>query len=163
MASRTSLKYLGVVVSCKKFEDLTLRYRSHCALATRQSLTKILHASRHLSLNRRLELYFACVRSAVLYGIAVTGLSRRGVHQLCSFQIRHIRAIARAPGHITLESNAAFLERLGHCTPVEAIVRQLRHSIKRGKHNDWRTDPLERLHVMLVAFTSWHSGQCPTC
>ena len=74
--------FAATVVSYQRFEDQTPAHRLGSASATRQWLTRILHASRYLSLRRRLELYMASVRSAATYGLAAVGMTRKGVQHL---------------------------------------------------------------------------------
>ena len=81
----TTLKYLGVIVSYQRFEDQTLASRLQSASVTRHRLLKVLHASRFLPVQKRLQLYMACVRSTALYSIPVIGIKPKGVRQLQAF------------------------------------------------------------------------------
>ena len=101
---RRHFTYLGIVASYDCFEDRTLRARICASTVARQRLLRVLHSGKYLSLHKRLELYTACVRSSTLYGLAVVGITRAGVRQLCSYKAKHIRAIAKAPSHIYRET-----------------------------------------------------------
>ena len=122
---RKHFGYLGVIASYGNFEDLTLKFRMRAATVARQRLLRILHSSKYLSLLQRLELYTTCIRTSTLYAVAVVGVTKTGARQLCSFEAKHIRAIAKAPSHVYKEPTTALLLRLGYNTPVDAILRYL--------------------------------------
>ncbi|CAE7647723.1 unnamed protein product [Symbiodinium sp. CCMP2456] len=121
------IDYLGVVMSYDNFEEQSLNKRLQAARANLARLSKHLFARRGLSLRHRVSLYRVCVRSAALYGLASVGLPDKGHQTLQRFEIKHIRAIAKSPGHITHEANAELYQRL-ECTPVvDALQAQLQN------------------------------------
>ena len=95
------IPYLGVVASYGPFEDLSLSHRIQIASASRQRLTKVLQSGRYLTLTKRLELYRVCVRTSLLYGIPAVGITSKGLHRISTFELKHVRAIAKSPVHIT--------------------------------------------------------------
>ena len=91
--------------------------------------------------------------------------------QLNSFEITHIRPLAKFPSHATHESNEELIRRLGRSQPVDSMVKQLQWAIHRAGPSApaWQTDSVERLQALL------HSHQlrpashvlaevaCPAC
>ena len=124
--------YLGVVISCGDFEGASARYRIQAAQARRAQLHKILHSSRHLSLFHRVRMYMTCVRSSLLYGLLAVGVTPQAATMLRRVEMRHLRAIAKAPVHLTLESNSALLARLQVEDPVHAVEARLAKLVQGG-------------------------------
>ena len=118
------MTYLGVVVSYGSFEKQTLAHRLKVAAMNRQRLQKILHSSRILSVRHRLRLYLTCIRTSATYGLHAVGLTTDVLYRLGVFEVRHVRAIAKSPVHITRESTLELYNRLGVSRPT-SYVRQL--------------------------------------
>ena len=106
-----SFVYLGIVVTYKQFELLSLQHRVKTASANRARLNKLLHSKQH-ALRRRVSLYLSCVRSTLLFGLHVVGLTDATLKKLEAVEARHLRSIARSPVHLTRESNHALRTRL---------------------------------------------------
>ena len=69
-----STVYLGIVISYNGYEAQTFAHRHQAALQCRHRLSKVLR-SRRLLLKQRTRLYVACVRSSLLYGMHVVGIT----------------------------------------------------------------------------------------
>ena len=164
----TTLKYLGVIVSYQRFEDQTLASRLQSASVTRHRLLKVLHASRFLPVQKRLQLYMACVRSTALYGIPVIGITPKGVRQLQAFEAKHVRAIARFPVHLTRETTVSLFQRLGLLPAMDHMCKMLEKALT-APEATWQREALERLQIL----SGGHSVQpasfvtreisCPVC
>ena len=116
--------YLGVVVSYGPFERQSCAYRIKAATGNKHRLAKILHCKR-LSLNQRVRLYVACVRSSLLYGQHAVGVTAEVMRKLEQFDSRALRAIARAPAHLTKESTVHLRERLKVDSPTTTLRKLL--------------------------------------
>ena len=123
--------YLGVVVSYHQFELRTLQHRMKVANTQKHRLVKVLHSARAISLKHRIRDYLACIRSTTMYGLHAVGITPRVAARLSSFEIRHLRALARSPAHITRESNKQLLERLGVTSSLVYLSKLLEKRIER--------------------------------
>ena len=108
----SQLTYLGVIVSYADFELATAKFRCSEAGTVRQRLRKILHDAKHLSIQRRIQIYNSCVRASMTYGILATGITAASLRHLCVCHAKHLRAISKAPVHLYFEATAALLARL---------------------------------------------------
>ncbi|CAE7198951.1 unnamed protein product [Symbiodinium sp. CCMP2592] len=107
------VKYLGVIISYTNFETASVKHRLQAGGLTRQRMAKVLHSSRYLSIGQRLEIYRACVRTTILYGIQHMALSEKDRLLVHRRDVRYVRAIAKSPVHITKETTEALFSRLG--------------------------------------------------
>ena len=96
----TSFQNLGTVISFGAMELQTCRHRLQIARMQHTRLLRFLH-SRQLTLQRRLTLHLACVRSTMLYGIHAIGINERVLQTLEVADIKFLRGIARSPVHLT--------------------------------------------------------------
>ena len=118
-----SQKYLGVVVSYRKMQSLTLGLRIKHSWATFHKLRKWWQPSA-LPLHRRIELWKVIVWPTLCYGLCEVGLSTMCENRLHSVVMRQLRIIARSPLHITKESNEKLLRRLSLGYPLDMILLQ---------------------------------------
>ena len=118
------MTYSGIVASYGPYEMQTCLHRQKAALANRQRLAKVLH-HRLLTVQQRVRLYVACVRSCLLYGQHAVGFSHSVLRKHDQFDSRVLRAIARAPAHITHETTAALCERLHVDSPGAVLQKSL--------------------------------------
>ncbi|CAE7229050.1 unnamed protein product [Symbiodinium sp. CCMP2456] len=121
LACVDQIEYLGVVVSYGAYEEQTLAKRLDAARANLARLSKYLFGKRGLSLRHRISMYRVCVRSATLYGLPAVGVTEKGLQTLHKFEIKHLRAIAKSPRHLSHETNAALMARLGYTPVAEAL------------------------------------------
>ena len=112
--------YLGIVISYGSYEQQTFAHRHQAALQCRHRLSKVLRSKR-LLLKQRTRLYVACIRSSLLYGLHVVGITPGIARKLDQFEARSLRAIAFSPSYITRESTASLRLRLGVMSPLQAI------------------------------------------
>ena len=124
------MTYLGIQISYTNFEDATLDSRLAVAQLTRGRLIKVLHARRYLQLRKRLQSYTLCVRTAALYGLTSTGVTAAGLRRLHTFEVKHIRAIARSPVHLTRESTVQLYQRLRLLSPGDHLQKLTKSRIK---------------------------------
>ena len=127
----TSFQYLGTVISFGAMELQTCRHRLQIARMQRTRLLRFLH-SRQLTLQRRLTLYLACVRSTMLYGIHAIGINDKVLQTLEVADIKFLRGIARSPVHLTHESNVVLRRRLRVQGPTDALACLLRRRVSRS-------------------------------
>ena len=124
-----SFVYLGIVVTYKQFELLSLQHRVKTASANRARLNKLLH-SKQLALRRRVSLYLSCVRSTLLFGLHVVGLTDATLKKLEAVDAKHLRSIARSPVHLTRESNHVLRTRLGVRSPARELHSLLQRRVR---------------------------------
>lgn len=117
-------KYLGALLTKTGTHGPEVQARLAKAVATLVRLGK--HVWGHVgTLQLKVRLYEALVRSVLLYGMECWGLTKGQLRQLEQFQNRALRWIVRSPAHISHESNEALRRRLGVCT-VESQLRVMR-------------------------------------
>ena len=156
-------KYLGIIVSYQNFERASLNHRLKSAGLARQRLAKVLHCSKRLSLRLRLQIYTACIRTTLLYGLTTLGLSDKDLLQLHRRDIKYLRAVAKSPVHLTREPTEQLLTR------IQVSIRQvflklggtvLQHTpgtIFSSANKMTNTTPLRELDG------ATRSCACPTC
>ena len=117
-------EYLGAVLSYRNFRSLTLEHRISKCKATQQRLRKILQGRRGLTLGQRVLLWRSTVLPCALYGLGACGLATPQMQRLHQVLLRQLRAIAKAPAHLTHEADCALLERLRVAAPALALRQQ---------------------------------------
>ena len=175
------LDYLGVKLSLGNFEDLTLKKRKQAARGSVMRLSKFLFSRKGLSLKHRVRMYITCVRSSLLYGISGVGITKKGLLEMRRFEIKHLRAIAKSPRHLSHESNADLYERLGIKECGEALKHLMQNRIESLERQSivypGKADiilwPKEKLNQLMEHQTSLNSQevdatfgtevQCPQC
>ena len=115
-------EYLGAVISYRNFRSLTLEHRIGKCKATQQRLRKILQGRRGLTLGQRVLLWRSTVLPSALYGLGACGLTTTQAQRLHQVLLRQLRAIAKAPAHLTHETDYALLARLGVAEPILALI-----------------------------------------
>ena len=169
------MTYLGVQISYTNFEDATLDSRLAVAQLTRGRLIKVLHARRYLQLHKRLQLYTLCVRTAALYGLTSIGVTAAGLRRLHTFEVKHVRAIARSPVHLTRESTVQLYQRLRLHSPGDHLQKLTKSRIKalnkpqdpalpqfQQRHEELQQHILAMKHG-LQEVTVLQTFACPTC
>ena len=117
-------EYLGAVISYRNFRSLTLEHRIGKCKATQQRLRKILQGRRGLTLGQKVLLWRSTVLPSALYGLGACGLTATQTQRLHQVLLRQLRAIAKAPAHLTHETDSALLERLRVAEPIHALRTQ---------------------------------------
>ena len=129
----SQLTYLGVIVSYTDFELATARFRCSEAETVRQRLRKILHDARHLSLRRRIQIYHACGRASMTYGILAAGITTSSLRHLCVCNIKHMRALSKAPVHLHFEPTVDLLARLKAPTVPEFLLKLANRRLQKAE------------------------------
>ena len=105
------LDYLGTISYCC-FEDLPLKKRKKAARGSVTRLSKFLFSKKGLSMKHRGRMYLACIRSPCFMDSVEQGYKKKSLLEMRRFEIRHLRAIARSPRHLSHETNVELYERL---------------------------------------------------
>ena len=161
------VKYLGIIVSYHDFETASVKHRLQSAGLSRQRLAKILHSSRYLTLQQRLQIYQVCIRSTLLYGVSCFKLPDKAIALLHRRDIKYIRAIAKSPVHITRESTQDLLQRLqfrslGQC--LQAYYSKLGISVNTDVlEPHLRATGCSASRALQELPSSTRSYACPTC
>ena len=153
-------EYLGILASYKDFEFRSLLHRLSAAETNYGRLKRILHSSRYVSVKRRLIIHNACVRSSATYGLLAVGLTLPMLDRLSKFEIRHVRAIAKAPRHLNYESTADLLSRLKQNSPAEFLYKLAINRIQ-SVEGDLSIDLLESLKLSVDTLDRHFAGQGP--
>ena len=115
-------EYLGAIISYNNFRSLTLEHRLGKCKATHSRLRKVLQGRRGLALRHRVLLWQSTVLPSALYGLGSCGLNGQQIQRLHQVLLKQLRAIARAPSHLTHESDEALLERLSVLGPAATLL-----------------------------------------
>ncbi|CAE7523463.1 unnamed protein product [Symbiodinium sp. CCMP2592] len=115
-------KYLGVMLSYNHLERETAAYRTRCAQASFARIQVATKRTSRLSLRCRVRLWRAVVWTTMCYGIDCTGLDIVGRRQLYATAVRHLRAMANSPSHISKETTSALLLRLELPHPADMLL-----------------------------------------
>ena len=116
--------YLGEVISFGRFEEYTAEHRCQAGIATYHRLRKHLHSKRAWPLHKRIRLGKAYVLPTVFYALTASGLTHKGAARIRIELVRQLRTIAGRPRHITLESDAHFLDSIGVEPPLQILVQR---------------------------------------
>ena len=116
-------EYLGAIISYQNFRSLTLEHRLGKCKATHSCLRKVLQGRRGLALRHRVLVWQSTVLPSALYGLGSCGLNSQQTQRLHQVLLKQLRAIARAPSHLTHESDEALLERLHVPGPAATLLR----------------------------------------
>ena len=105
-------KYLGIIVSYRHMQSLTLSWRIQQAWATFHKLRKWWQPS-SLSLKRRTELWRVIVWPTLCYGLIDVGLFKICEKRLHTTVMKQLRIVARSPLHVLRETNEHLIQRIG--------------------------------------------------
>ena len=129
-----TFQYLGVILSYHGYEDQTIAHRLNLAQSHRNRLAKVLQGRGGLGLSQRRRVWLTCVQTSQVYGLCATGITPKGLHQLHVQTMKHIRAFAKSPRHVTQESDADLLRRLELPHPLDHLLKQVDNMLAR--HSD---------------------------
>ena len=107
----SSFVYLGVVVSYRNFEDLTVRHRLNIAAGHHARLRRVLHAKKVLTASARARLWTVLIQSAQLYALEAVGVTKEGMRLLHVQTTKHLRGIFSTARHVDGLSDAAFYQK----------------------------------------------------
>ena len=77
------------------------------------------------------RIWQVCVQTSQTYGLVAVGITEAGLKKLHIQTMKHARAFAKSPRHITRESDEELLGRLGVRRPQEMLLKQLDGMIQR--------------------------------
>ena len=95
--------YLGVQLSFRNFEQMTLRHRLQDGQITRHRLRPWLNGKHVLTSRDRAQLWSTCVLSSYAHGLGCCGLRQEGLQLLCNKIHSDLRRIGKSPQHVTHE------------------------------------------------------------
>ena len=107
----SSFVYLGVVISYRNFEDLTIRHRLAIAAGHHARLRRIMHAKKVLTSSERARLWTVLIQSAQLYALEAVGVTKEGMRLLHVQTTKHLRGIFSTARHVDGMSDAAFYQK----------------------------------------------------
>ena len=128
--------YLSAVISYRNFSSLTLEHRLGKCKATHSRLRKVLQGRRGLTLQQCVLLWKSTVLPTALYGLGSCGLQGSQVKRLYQVLLKQLRAVARAPAHLTHEPDEALLDRLRLQGPAETLYRTHVHMLSARDQTD---------------------------
>ena len=141
-------------------------------------LSKFLFSKNGLSMKHRV---LTCIRSSLLYGLCGVGVTKKGLLEMRRFEIRHLRAIARSPRHLSHETNVELYECLGIKECGQALLDLMSNrvaSLERHKtpyHGKvdillWQQEKLQQQQEHFTSLSSQEVDntldtevQCPQC
>ena len=124
-------RYLGIVLAYDSYEEYTVQHCMAQAEAHRSRLRRVLQGRGGLGVRARMRLWQVAIQTSQLYGLEATGVTEVGLRQLRAQMMKHLRAIAREPRHVTKESDLAFLTKYG--MPTVHQVMALSHAMRRAQ------------------------------
>ncbi|CAE7837065.1 unnamed protein product [Symbiodinium sp. CCMP2592] len=110
------------MLSYDHLERETAAFRKRCAQASYARIQAAIKRTSRLSLRCRVRLWRAVVWTTLCYGIDCTGLDIVGRRQLYATAVRHLRAIANSPSHISKETTSDLLLRLELPHPMAMLL-----------------------------------------
>ena len=126
--AETSLKvsseatYLGVKLSYKRMEALTLQFRISSAQASFRRLRKWL-TNRQLALRHRLALWNSCILTTRTYGLFTVGLQEVGLNKLQVTMYQMLRTIIGDHAYVTGNTHQQTLSQHRCATPLQLLLR----------------------------------------
>ena len=157
------VKHLGAMVSYFDFEMASVRHRLQAAGVARQRLARVIHSSRYLGLAQRLQMYEACVRTTLLYGVSVMKLPEKAVTALHRRDVKYVRAAAKSPVHITRKATHTLLGRLRIKSVVEILTRATTFPVDSSFASLQATENRESSTTLLPIPDTAVQHACPTC
>ena len=149
---RHSHTYLGIKLSYGPFERLTLQLRLKQGWSNFSRLFTLLR-SKHVKPQQRLQLWQACVFTAIRYGLTSVGLPPDGPDKLRQAIAKQLRLVLKSPSWISHESNADLYHRYQIEDPFYALCRlfQTKQSRDRSSLSAFETDNLVQWRSVLSA------------
>ena len=142
---RHSHTYLGIKLSYGPFERLTLQLRLKQGWSNFSRLFTLLRSN--------LQLWQACVFTAIRYGLTSVGLPPDGPDKLRQAVAKQLRLVLKSPSWISHESNADLYHRYQIEDPFHALCRLFRtkQSRDRSSLSAFETDNLVQWRSVLNA------------
>ena len=121
-------EYLGAIISYDNYETRTVRHRLQKARTRYWQLQKLLSTRRGMRVAQRLQMWQATIKPTLLYGLECLPLSSALRHEVTSFAMKHIRAIAANQSHITHTSDAELLQQHKVCSISDSLLSAIRRN-----------------------------------
>lgn len=86
------VRYLGVIISFRNMEQLTLAHRLNAASIACRRLSRWLY-NKKLSIVAKLHMWRSCIYSIIQFGILAVGVTYKGLEQLQQTTILMLRKI----------------------------------------------------------------------
>ncbi|CAE7830781.1 unnamed protein product [Symbiodinium sp. CCMP2592] len=116
-------KYLGLIISYQQPAASSITHRIQAAWTAYGHLRPLLTCANAPRLSLRLKLWAACIPAVLTYGLHVLNLTERQINQLQAVATRQLRAVAKAPSHLTHETTEALYARL-KVKPMRDVLQQ---------------------------------------
>ena len=116
--------YLGTIIAYSRTAGQVVTHRAQLAWQAWDKLRPLLTSKDAPGLRCRFRIWQACVPPTLLYGLAACPLRPRDVQALRQLCTRQLRALARAPAHLTRESNSALYARLRAKDPLQILLAE---------------------------------------
>ncbi|CAE7307237.1 unnamed protein product [Symbiodinium sp. CCMP2592] len=129
------------MLSYHAFEDETMHFRLQQAQQHRNRLARTLQGRGGLRLEQRRRIWLVCVQTSQLYGLSAVGITEAGYNLLRIQTMKHVRAFAKSPRHLTQESDRSLLDRLGLCAPLQTLMQQVDGIYHRLEQPEFSTLP----------------------
>ena len=129
-----SHKYLGMFLSYKNYEALSLKYRLQQSWVAFNRLTKALK-NRSLPVRLRLRLYNSVCLATATYGLTCIGLSAEGRAKFRATVVRQLRMVVGDHSHVTGHTNVEVLGKYGIVDPLLQVDDRIRQRIDKARTN----------------------------
>ncbi|CAE7821759.1 Pol [Symbiodinium sp. CCMP2592] len=131
-----SHKYLGMFLSYKNYEALSLKYRVQQSWVAFNRLTKALK-NRSLPVRLRLRLYNSVCLATATYGLTSIGLSAEGQAKFRATVIRQLRMVVGDHSHVTGHTNVEVLGKYGIDDPMLQVDERTRQRVDKARTNQF--------------------------
>ena len=124
-----SAMYLGVRMSYRNFEDLTIQARMNAGRTAFRRLRQWL-TNRQFSIHHRIKLWRCCIQPIMTYGILTTGLTSNGLHKIQSLMYQMLRQTIGDHAYVTRRTHQEALYQVGCPTPLQLLLQVARTQIQ---------------------------------
>ena len=116
---------------------------------------------KQIPLQRRVQLWQACVWSIAQYGITAIGVDSQSASAMIAQLSRQLRMVARSPAHLSHESTEALFARLGLQHPLHSLLLSTRKRVALCEQSVGHLQP-PRVHQWWNILTSSFQLDAPT-
>ena len=112
---------------------------------------------KRISLRQRFLLWQSCIWPIMHYGLTSVGIDAHSADRLRAQATRQLRMVARSPAHVTHETNADVLNRLGFRDPVVLLSEQCAYRLEKCRTATAHIQPA-RVHQWWTVLQSSFQG-----
>ena len=112
---------------------------------------------KRISLRQRFLLWRSCIWPIMHYGLTSVGIDAHSADRLRAQATRQLRMVARSPAHVTHETNADVLNRLGFRDPVVLLSEQCAYRLEKCRTATAHIQPA-RVHQWWTVLRSSFQG-----